>query len=271
MAEDLDLILPTVGQVDPGLHSPDGRGASWVAFGQGDQGQIVKFYWASIRNDERSRAAGRPIYDKKAYVEIHQPGEARLQSTEREVQDSDKHRWPRQWNAFVNERAYVPEGTPIAMLFPVEPQIADMLRGIGVHTVEQLSKLTATAVEHIGMGGQEWVNKAKNYITTAQKGVDYHVIDKLKAQHSHEIGALNSQILALTQQMQEMKGSMMAASPGFANAEFARLQALEKLQAVPQRAAPETKPWQEAPAGFIEEEPKAAPVGIIREDVTFKK
>src|SRR5258708_7659671 len=226
--------------------------------------------WHGDREDSPGDSTLRE-FRQKNYVEVEWGGEGRVQWREREVQDSDKEVWPRQWNAFVNEGVYVPEGTAIAMLFPVEPQIADMLRGIGVHTVEQLSKLTATAVEHIGMGGQEWVNKAKNYITTAQKGVDYHVIDKLKAQHSHEIGALNSEILALTQQMQEMKGSMMAASPGFANAEFARLQALEKLQAVPQRAAPETKPWQEAPAGFIEEEPKAAPVGIIREDVTFKK
>jgi hypothetical protein len=237
--------MPVTG-MDRGAIQANGYGM--VQLGPGDDQQVVIFRWESIRDDAKSRTEGRPIYTRQMYVTIHPPGE-RLNIIDRPVQESDKRRWPRQWNAFVQNRAYVPEGTPIAMLFPVNPEIADMLRGFGIHTVELLSKLTPDAIDTIGMGAQDWVNKAKRYLEQSRNGVDYHEIEKLRVEHQHETNALKNQIADLTIRLNALQSSVTALP-------VHQLAQLAQPVAVPPPPLPEPEKWAAPPAGFISDQPE---------------
>jgi hypothetical protein len=184
------------------LNALASRGAGAVEFGQGDRGKLVTFEWRQVPNGEKSRAAGRPIYDRRAFVRMQDIGD-NTTIIEREVRSDgspmdDRYRFPRQWNAFIRNQQHVPEGTPTSVLFPNNPETVANLKSWGIHVVEQLAAVNAHGIDQIGMGAQEWVNRAKRYIETAQKGVDYHEIEKMKEMHAREMAAMQRQIADLT-------------------------------------------------------------------------
>lgn len=216
--------LPS-GEVRIDSNALQNSGASWVQFGKGDESQVVNFYWRSVHHPAASLEQGRPVYRKEAFVEIAPPGE-RLNIIDRPVMESDKHRWPRQWHAFVNNQQFVPDGTPIAFLFPINPEIAALLKGFGVHTVELCAKLSPAGMDTIGMGAIEWKNKAIDYLEKAKSGVSQHVIDKMKADHQHEMNALKAQLNDVLTKYNQSQAAMLANNPGHVTAQVAHQQAI---------------------------------------------
>jgi hypothetical protein len=241
-----DFEFSPVTQADRGAIQAHGFGM--VNLGPTDDQQVVIFRWESIQNQAKSRELGRPYYERHMYVMIHPPGE-RLNIIDRPVQETDKQRWPRQWNAFVANRAFVPEGTPIAQLFPANPEIADMLRGLGIHTIEMCAKMTPHAIDTVGMGAQDWVNKARTYLESAQRGVDYHKIEKMQIDHQHEVNALKNQIADLVSRMNSMQ-SAQAALPGYAQAQMGNAPANVPRPVEP---LPERQQWSAPPEGFVDD------------------
>lgn len=193
-------------------------GINWEvpgAYGQvkygNDQHTLGLFFTKSVINPIKSRDAGRPIHENVTYVKIQQPGE-RLNVVERPVQDNDKRRWPESWQAYMSGKTYVPDGTPVEMLFPNHPAIADNLKGLNIFTVEQLASLGGNAIDNIGMGGQEWVNKAKRYMDSADKGKEFNKmqreLEETKAQNrvfKQQLDVAISQIKTLEQRLFDPK------------------------------------------------------------------
>jgi hypothetical protein len=262
----MDFEFSPITQLDRG--EIQARGFGMVNLGATDDQQLVVFRWESIRNPAKSREAGRPIYERQMYVTIQPPGE-RLNIIDRPVLESDKHRWPRQWNAFITNRAFVPEGTPIAQLFPANPEVSDMLRGLGIHTVELCAKMTPHAIDSVGMGAQDWVNHARRYLDTAKNGVDYHKIEAIEEQHKHENNALRNQIADLTMRLNAMQQNMVEAmqppaqgQPPSGPVRRAGFVQPAELKLVPEGPEPPPEVWVAPPEGFVSEEAmnEAAPV-----------
>lgn len=139
-----------------------------VKFGD-DSTNVVIFYTRSVFNAAKSRAAGARHYDNETWVKMHPPGE-KLNIIDRPATDFDKRKYPGQWNMFLQNKTQVPEGTPIDLLFPNNPAVADNLRAFGVHTIQQCANLSAHALTTIGMGAQDWQNMAKQYLDSASNG-----------------------------------------------------------------------------------------------------
>lgn len=165
---------------------------------------IVRFYKKPIPNALKSKQAGHPVYDAVDYVYIQQPGER--DTTDRPVHDGDKMRFARQWAQYERNAEQVPEGTPLSVLFvePNECNIPPYLNGLGIYTVEQLNGLSATGIQNIGLGGQEWVNKAKKYLDYASKGKGYHHLDKKLTEQANTIDVQAQQIEALKKQVDQL-------------------------------------------------------------------
>jgi hypothetical protein len=168
-------------------------------YGSDDQ-LLVMFYNRPVENPALSLEHGRPYYEDKIYIIIQTPGEG-LNKIDRPVADADKHRFANKWAAFVQNRTQVPEGTPIDLLFPNYPAVAENLRGYGIYTIEQCSKLSASAIDNIGRGGQEYVNRANQYLENAKSGKAFLQLrqenDNLRNEvevQKHQIGQLKSQL-----------------------------------------------------------------------------
>lgn len=172
-----------------------------VQFGN-DSGTIAMFYTRAVLNESKSREANRPIYENHTYVKIQQPGE-RLNIVDRPVKDEDKRRWGGQWNDYVNGRLQVPDGTPVEILFSNHPAIAENLKGSNVFTIEQLAKLTESAMDSIGMGARDWVNKAQAYIDSADKGKNF-------ARMSHDLENEKANNRIMKQQLDQALAQLRA-------------------------------------------------------------
>lgn len=141
------------------------QGYGTVQYGD-DTKLNVFFYMKAVLDSEASREQNTPIYKNVIYVTIHPPGE-RLNIVDRPARDEDKMRWPQQWNQYTLNKIQVPEGTPVDVLFPNHPAVAATLKAMGVYTIQQLAGLGGNAIDGLGMGGQEYVNKAKRYLEQA--------------------------------------------------------------------------------------------------------
>lgn len=229
--------------------------ADWggiVTYGD-DSHLVVMFYMRSVPNALKSRQAGTRFCDSVPYVKMHAPGE-NLQIIDRPVREDDRMRFPRQWQAFQENREQISDGIPIDMLFPSYPNIGDNLRSCGVHTVEQCANMSANAMDTIGMGAQEYKNRAKDYLEAASAGANYHKFtDQLDAK-DREIARLKKDMDALSAQFQAIMAQIgagrpvpaalvpQAGVPGIAN--FQPLHGLPAAQGAPTRGeeAPPVEP-----------------------------
>lgn len=174
-----------------------------------DKHLVVIFYMKSVPNPLKSAAAGVRFHDAVPYVRIHAPGE-RDQIIDRPVKDEDKVRFAARWREFEAGREQVSDGIPIDMLFPTHPQIADNLRSYGVHTVEQCANMSAHALDSIGMGAQDYKNRAKDYMEAASAGANYHKftteMDALRRENARlkaDIATLSAQFGAVMQTIKQ--------------------------------------------------------------------
>jgi len=157
----------------------DANAGGLVTFGSDDK-LFVKFKQKSVIDPIKSKELGRPVHVAVDYVHIQQPGERDY--IEKPVTQEHLMRFPRQWAAYQNGKQDAPAGTPLAILFPNNPEIVDNLKHFNVQTVEQLAELNDTQKQNIGMGALHFVEKAKQFLASSEKGKGFHELEqKLEA------------------------------------------------------------------------------------------
>ena len=184
---------------------PDGS----VQTGPGDSSMLCIFYKRAVHNAIKSANEGRPIYEDMDYVRIQQPGET-TQVVDRPAGQSDKQRWPAQWQAYAAGKDQVAEGTPLGLLFPRHPSAFAMLQALGIMTVEHLANASATAIAAIGMHGQDYVNYAQKYINGATSGAAFHQM-QLELEHAKRDNVrLEKTVDDLQRQMHSLNSAFLA-------------------------------------------------------------
>lgn len=168
-----------------------------------DKNLLVMFYNKAVEVPSESVKRGRRYTKDQIYIKIQHPGEV-LNIIDRPVQDNDKYRFREQWSKFVSNRTQVPDGTPIDLLFPNHPAIAENLRAYGVYTIEQCSALSANAIETIGRGAQEFVNRAQRYLDSADKGSQFHKLQSENDQLKNQVATLENMIKQMKAQMDHL-------------------------------------------------------------------
>ena len=189
-------------------------GVDWQAGGHtgmvrwgNDDNLLVMFYNKSVHVPALS-TEGRPVYKDMIYIKIQQPGEM-LNVIDRPVEENDKRRFRTQWANFIHDRTQVPEGVPIALLFPNHPAVGENLRAVGVYTIEQCANLTAHAIDTIGRGGQEYVNKAKQYLEMANKGANFHALQKQLEEEQQKTRILENSVAQMKAQLDALNTKMV--------------------------------------------------------------
>ncbi len=205
--------LPSHNPID--RNALNAQGIAPVNYGPDQNSLIVLFYPKAVLNPLKSQEQGKPVYENKDYVKIQQPGE-KLMAIDRPATQDDTRRFSNYWAAYLQKRAQVPEGVPLDLLFPNQPNIPMTLKQFNIHTVEQLSNLSGDALNHVGMGGLDWQEKAKKYLAHAKRGVPHHEFEKKVADLTQQNGLLLQQVQALTARVDEMlvaSGERVATRP----------------------------------------------------------
>ena len=166
---------------------------------------VVKFRADKVKNEAKTKEAGRPIFDDIELCEIRSPGDRNTvkvfpahaqhrwtinEDGEQEIQ-TYAQRWSAQYQRFKERRDQVQEGTPLSELpFLTEGKRAE-LKALSIHTAETLAALDGQRLKSIGPGGRELKNQAQAYLDNASGSA---AVTKMAS----EIEALKQQIALLT-------------------------------------------------------------------------
>ena len=181
-----------------------------------DSRLAVTFYKRSMKQEDESIAAGRPIFKEFDFVRICVPGD-NLTEIDTYAQESHKARFPRQWAHYMNQTAGHEQiiGTPIEEWTLISRSQAEELKGIKFRTVEDVANCSDLQLQRIGMiagmSPHGFRDKAKQFLNLATESAEV-------AQKEAEMQALreeNAKIKAETDaklaQMQEQMSALLAA------------------------------------------------------------
>ena len=184
--------------------------------GNADSRLAVTFYKRSVKQEDESIAAGRPIFKEFDFVRICVPGD-NLTEIDTYANNSHQARFPRQWAHYQNQVAGQEQiiGTPIEQWPLVTRSQADELKGIKFYTVESVAHCSDQQLQRIGMiagmSPHSFREKAKAFLNLATDSADV-------AQREAELQALkeeNAKIKAETDaklsKMQEQMEALLAA------------------------------------------------------------
>lgn len=127
-----------------------------------------QFYRHAVFNAEKSKEAGRKIFEDKIYIEIRAVGDKNT-SFSRPMIEADKTEFARSWQHFLAENGSDEEviGTPLRSLPMVGPSMVHELKAAGIYTVEDILTLDDAALDRI-RGGRRLQTQARAYIAAAE-------------------------------------------------------------------------------------------------------
>lgn len=186
-----------------------------------DSRLAVSFYKRSMKQEDDSIAAGRPIFKEFDFVRICVPGD-NLTEIDTYANDGHKARFPRQWAHFQNQVGSNESiiGTPLEQWTQISRSQADELKGLKFPTVESIAFASDQQLQRIGMAAGmspfAFRDKAKAFLNLAEKvGNDNQreaEIEKLrqenealKADSDAKLAKQQAQIDALMAMMAEKK------------------------------------------------------------------
>ena len=173
----------------------------------------VQFYKKSVKQQQASDEAGRPIFKEFDFVRIMIPGD-NLTEIDTYAQDSHKQRFPRQWAHYQNQVTNHEDiiGTPLDQWPQITRSQADELRGLKFHTVESIADCSDQQLQRIGMvagmsphnfrlKAKAFLNLASDSAEVAQREQELQTLKeenaKIKAETDAKLAAMQEQMSAL--------------------------------------------------------------------------
>ena len=181
--------------------------------GNADSRLAVTFYKRSVKQEDESIAAGRPIFKEFDFVRICVPGD-NLTEIDTYANDSHRARFPRQWAHYQNQVGNQEQiiGTPIEQWPLVTRSQAEELKGIKFRTVEDVANCSDQQLQRIGMiagmSPHSFREKAKAFLNLAndsaeisQREAELQALreenDKIKAETEAKLAAMQEQMSAI--------------------------------------------------------------------------
>ena len=178
-----------------------------------DSRLAVQFYKKSMKQEDASNEAGRPIFKEFDFVRIMIPGD-NLTEIDTYAQDSHKQRFPRQWAHYQNQVAGHEDiiGTPLDQWPQVTRSQAEELRGLKFYTVEAIADCSDQQLQRIGMvagmsphnfrlKAKAFLNLANDSAEVAQRESELQALKeenaKIKAETDAKLAAMQEQMSAL--------------------------------------------------------------------------
>ena len=189
---------------------------------------VVTFRHDKVKNEAKSKAAGRPIFDDMEQCMIRAAGDRNTvkvfpahafsgwvtnQDGEQEAQ-TYAQKWNGQYRRFKENATQVQDGTPISELpFLTEAKRSE-LRALSIFTAETLAALDGTNLKALGQGGRELKTQAAAYIENATGSAS-------AVRMAAEIAALKEQIAAMSRTHEPETPPVVQAEPANDTTDFA--------------------------------------------------
>jgi len=180
-----------------------------------DSRLAVTFYKRSMKQEDASIEAGRPIFKEFDFIRICVPGDS-LTEIDTYANESHKKRFPRQWAHFQNQvgthEAII--GTPLEEWTIISRSQAEELKGIKFHTVEAVANASDLQLQRIGMiagmNPYSFRDKAKAFLNLADQVGETNQREEELAKLKQENEAIKAESDAKLAKMQEQMDALMA-------------------------------------------------------------
>jgi hypothetical protein len=164
-----------------------------------DDKLFVVFFNHPRKDEEKTLAEGRPMFNEEAYVRIIVPGD-KDSIIIRPARDMDKQRFAKQFAAFEAGEGEVHEGTPLRAWPMITRSQVEELKFFSIYTVEQLSELADVHVQKF-MGVGALKEQAKAYIQAAKDAAPLVQMNAALEERDHEIAAQAQAIAELMEKV----------------------------------------------------------------------
>jgi hypothetical protein len=188
-----------------------------------DSALSVVFKYQALENEEKSKAAGRPVFEDVEVCEIRAPGSRDMKPfLAAEFSDwvagdpwtgtqprkrTYAERFSRQYRQFKEQQTQTKTGTPLTHIpFLTEGQRAT-LRALNVYTAEQLAGVEGAELKNLGQGGRELKNKAEEFLAASKEAAP-------NLQLAAELEALRAKMAVLEEDNEALKARSKGADPG---------------------------------------------------------
>ena len=173
--------------------------------GAGDENLFVQFRMDFLPDEPETVKAGRPMFKDVEFIRIIVPGD-RNNMVDRPASREDKARFSKQYTFFKEGKEQLGGGTPISEWPLVSRAMAENLKYLGFHTVEQLAEANDNILSsHVGvLGLSQLKQRAQMYIMAAKDSTA--PIEKLSA----EIASKDTEIRMLKEGMEELQKQVKA-------------------------------------------------------------
>ena len=162
-----------------------------------DAVMIARFYVRAVKNNFKSAAEARPIFENKIYCEYY-PAGSTLLKMDIPARDDHKQRFSKQWEYFQRTQNSdgMQNGTPIDQWPLLTPADVENLKGIKFHTVDQIAAASDSMIQIFGMGiaglaPHVFRARAQAYLSAAKDTA-------LPQKQAEDIEALKKQVADLT-------------------------------------------------------------------------
>lgn len=172
-----------------------------------DNKLFVTFFKHPRKDEKKTLAEGRPMYNDEDYVRIMVPGD-KDSIVIRPARDMDKERFAKQFAAYQAGEGESHQGTPLKAWPMVTRGQVEELKFFGVHTVEALAELADIHVQKF-MGVGTLKDQAKAFIQNAKEAAPL-------VQLNAAVEAKDNEIAALTEAIDDLKSivtELQAAAP----------------------------------------------------------
>lgn len=168
----------------------------------------VTFFSEPIENPAKTAKEGRPVFEDTEFVRIKFVGDPKNElvapANSQSIFDREqrryltyKERFPRHYEAFKANEAFIGEGTPLKEAGFLSAARVKELSLASIHTVEALAGLDGANLQRLGMGAREWKTKAEAYLANQNGNAGVMKI-------ASENAALKEQLEAMQRQMNEL-------------------------------------------------------------------
>jgi len=167
-----------------------------------DDNCIAIFHMESMRDEDATKEAGKPVFANIAFVKIIAPGNDK-EIVDRIVLPKDKERFPKEWFKFTHNEAPEVDGTPIEFWPQLDKAQADTLKANNIFSVENLAGVSDQDISGLGMGMLELKNKAKTWIDLQDGSADINKLAEKNRKLEEQLAALTKKVAALEDIPQE--------------------------------------------------------------------
>lgn len=131
------------------------------------QGLLARFYIDAVEDKSQTAEEGRPIFTDVEFVEIIPIGDTKTKVVKRAT-DEQRQKFAEEYAVFKKGVEQTFSGTPLNQWPIITPALIKQFNHFNVYTVDQLAELNDIAINQIGPGTRDWVQKAKAFLAKAK-------------------------------------------------------------------------------------------------------